>query len=275
MIDLNVAALEPLLVLSKENGSAITMAWGGETRAFVVKDAMDDMPVENYYHFNLLNKELSFDIDMSTVGCSCNAALFFTSMPGYNPNGTIAHGAYNPYYCDANDVGGVWCWEHDTIEANMHTMATTPHRCSAPAGAYIPACDGVGCSTNAFSIDAQGMCPDAKCTIDTRSPFRMFQKFEVDPISGNLSRVTNRFVQGDSVWQWDVCHDKAWYVALMTSALSKVTMVFQLWGDTFQKMFWLDNMTGCTSDCNSNNATVTFSNIEIASIKSDPAAYVV
>lgn len=262
----NVAALTKNLLNSTTGGHSITMKWGGETRAFVVDKPIDDMPVDNYVGFTLLNKELSYDVDISTVGCSCNAALFFVSLPGYNSDGSVAHGDYNPYYCDANDIGGVWCWEHDTIESNKYTMTTTPHKCSSAAGGYIASCDKGGCGTNAYKVDPTGMCPDSKCKIDTRQPFRISQSYGVDADSKKLNKISNRFVQGNSTFEWTACND-ADYLQQMTGALQgSMKMVFQLWGTTNSGMSWLDGVTGCSGDCNQDTATVTFGNIQINSL---------
>lgn len=270
--NLHVVALTADLVTSHDSGSSIAMKWGGETRAFVVKDPIDDMTEGNYYNFTLLNKELSYDVDISTVGCSCNAALFFVSLPGYNSDGSVAHGSYNPYYCDANDVGGVWCWEHDTLESNKYTMTTTPHKCSSPAGGYISSCDKGGCGTNAYKVDNNGMCPDSHCKIDTRSPFRINQAYEVDKVSKKLSQITNKLVQGNSTFEWTACNDAS-YLEEMTNAMrSDMKMVFQLWGTTNSGMSWLDGVTGCSGDCNKDTAMVTFSNIEINSLNMPPSS---
>lgn len=265
-MNLNVAALDPGLVVSRKDGTSITMTYGEQTRAFVVQKAIDDMPVDNYVSFNLLGKELSYDIDISTVGCSCNAALFFTTMPGHNPDGSFAHGSGNPWYCDANNVGGVWCWEHDSIESNKYTMATTPHSCNEAPGGYISGCDGIGCSTNAYSADPNGMCPDSRCKIDTRYPFRLRQKHAVDG-ANQLTSITNTLVQGSSTFEWDVCLNPS-YLKQMTQSLTSMKMVFQLWGTNYGRMQWLDSMTGCSGDCNTASARVTFSNIEINSLSS-------
>lgn len=66
----------------------------------------------------LLDQELSVDVDLSQIACGCNAALYMVSMPGYNNGG----GHESDYYCDANQVGGVWCPEMDLMEANNHAM---------------------------------------------------------------------------------------------------------------------------------------------------------
>lgn len=273
-IELHVVALSEKGTIFSTNGRAITLKWGGEVRGFLAEHKTDEMPVSNYYNFTLLNKEISYDIDLSSVGCSCNAALFFVTMPGYSQDGSVAQGDENPFYCDANKIGGVWCWEHDTIEGNMHTMATTPHVCNAPPGDYIDSCDRIGCAVNAFEVDPKGICPDASCEIDTRRPFRLHQRYEANR-KGKLIRIANRLVQEGNIFNWDSCADPS-YLEQMTHAFgNKMTMVFQLWGDEYNKMSWLDKVTGCSGACAVNATEVTFSNIAIRSLAAEPGDAVV
>jgi len=270
-LDLHVAALEDRVTT---DGSRVEMRWGGEVRAFVTLEALEEMPPGNYYNFTLFNKELSYDVDLSLVGCSCNAALFFTSMPGYSKNGTPAHGDFNPYYCDANDVGGVWCWEYDSIEANKHAMHVTPHKCNGPASSHISHCDRAGCSTSAVDVSRTSMCPDDACTIDTRRPFRVVQRFEGDAEGEKLVSISNKLVQEDRVFEMAVCDPT--YLQEMSSAFKgNMVMVFQLWGEGWEKMSWLDKSSGCTGDCNPYAAIVTFSDIAIDSIDADRFATIV
>jgi len=270
-LDLHVVALAEKDSLFSTRDRSLTMRWGGELRGFLAERRTEDMPVDNYFNFTLLNKEISYDIDLGAVGCSCNAALFFVSMPGYSKNGSIARGDWNPYYCDANEIGGVWCWEHDTIEGNMHAMATTPHTCSGPPGEYIDTCDKIGCASNTLEMDIRGFCPEDGCTIDTRKPFRIHQRFEANR-KGKLVRIANRLVQEGSVFSWDACDDRA-YLEQMTAAFAgPMTMVFQLWGDSWEKMKWLDQPTGCQGACNANSTEVTFSDIAIRTLAPEPAA---
>ena len=49
----------------------------------------------------LSGKKLEFDVDLSGVGCGCNAAVYLVSMPQ-----TTNKSACFDYYCDANDVVG-------------------------------------------------------------------------------------------------------------------------------------------------------------------------
>jgi hypothetical protein len=252
----------------RPEGASLTMSWGGEVRGFLAATKMDDMPHDNYYNFTLFNKELSYDIDLGAVGCSCNSALFFVSMPGHNPDGTIAEGnlSMNPYYCDANQIGGVWCWEHDTIEGNMYNMATTPHNCDAAPGAHTTNCDKKGCQSSSFVTNPKSMCPEDDCIIDTRKQFRIIQSFEASADQTTVARIHNKIVQGDAIFEWDSC-SKADYFQDMTAAFkANMTMVFQLWGDTWQTMDWLDKVTGCTGECDKDATTTTFSNIAIRSL---------
>merc|ERR1712045_60882 len=119
-------------------------------------------------------------------------------MPGFNEDGTVAQGgdASLPWYCDATGIGGVLCWEHDTIEGNMYTMGVTPHRCNAAPGQYISECHQRGCQSNVFLEDPKAFCPDTSCKIDTSRPFRIVQRYEADSARGQLwpgsSRASSR-----------------------------------------------------------------------------------
>ena len=58
-----------------------------------------------YYMFKLKNQEFTFDVDLSTVGCGLNAALYLVSMDedgGMSKNpGNRAGAKYGTGYCDA------------------------------------------------------------------------------------------------------------------------------------------------------------------------------
>ncbi|KAH6657326.1 putative cellulose 1, 4-beta-cellobiosidase [Truncatella angustata] len=115
-----------------------------------------------YQMFTLMNNEFTFDVDLSTVDCGLNAALYFVAMEedgGMKSYSTNKAGAkYGTGYCDAqcardlkfvggkanvegwapstNDknagVGpmGACCAEIDVWESNSHSFALTPHPCT-------------------------------------------------------------------------------------------------------------------------------------------------
>ena len=66
---------------------AVTLKHGA--RAYLGMKPLEDLTYENYYDISLFDTELSYDVDLSTVGCSCNAALYFVAMPGYNKDKQI------------------------------------------------------------------------------------------------------------------------------------------------------------------------------------------
>merc|ERR1712217_612364 len=72
-----IAAAERSEELFTTSGVELKLKWDGELRGFLGSEEMEDMPLSNYYNFTLFNKEVSYDINLGKVGCSCNAALFF------------------------------------------------------------------------------------------------------------------------------------------------------------------------------------------------------
>lgn len=117
---------------------------------------------DEYAMFDLMGNEFAFDVDLSTVGCGLNSALYFVAMEADGGMATFpnneAGAAYGTGYCDsqcARDlkfVGGLanyegWvesetddqagvgnmgacCAEIDIWESNSHSFAFTPHACS-------------------------------------------------------------------------------------------------------------------------------------------------
>jgi len=142
--------------------------------------------------FNLLNKEFTFDVDVSTLECGLNGALYFVDM---DPDGGIAKyptnkaGAkYGTGYCDAqcphdvkwingkansggwkpspNDVNsgtgqyGSCCAELDIWEANKYSQAYTTHPCTTSEQQQ---CSGVACGDNASGDRYKGQCDKDGC----------------------------------------------------------------------------------------------------------------
>lgn len=124
-----------------------------------------------YKMFKMLNKEMSFDVDLKNMPCGLNAAIYFVEMDSTGNAGGAnkAGAAYGTGYCDgqcARDVKfvkgeanikdwkinsndpyhnsgsgsfGSCCAEMDLWEANSMSTAFTPHP-SAKEGLYI--CNG-------------------------------------------------------------------------------------------------------------------------------------
>merc|ERR1712223_1290993 len=132
------------------NGNGVTLSRGG--RIYLAQDAVEDFSNPNmYWQTPLLGNSFSFDVDLSRVGCHCNAAAYFIQMPGYNSGQSPEPGEGGDYYCDANKVGGNYCPEYDNFEGNKYTMASTLHTCNYIPPNFYDWCDGGGCQTNAFN----------------------------------------------------------------------------------------------------------------------------
>jgi len=150
---------------------------------------------DKYYMFKLLNKEFTFDVDVSQLGCGLNGALYFISMPengGLGTGNNRAGAKYGTGYCDAQcphdmkwiegeantdewrpheddeNAGrgkyGACCDEMDIWEANSISNAYTPHTCSR-----IGKCEGLECGDNGPDR-YQGICDKDGCDFN---PYRM------------------------------------------------------------------------------------------------------
>ncbi|KAK4193542.1 glycoside hydrolase [Podospora australis] len=127
---------------------------------------------DKYRMFNLLNKEFTFDVDVSKLPCGLNGAVYFSEMledGGLRQHeGNKAGAKYGTGYCDSQcpqdikfidgeanvegwggeggDSGtgkyGICCAEMDIWEANMDATAYTPHVCKVGEPTR---CEGVDC----------------------------------------------------------------------------------------------------------------------------------
>lgn len=150
----------------------------------------------NYEMFHLNNREFTFDVDVSTLPCGVNAALYFVEM---SEDGDLGKGnnqagaAFGTGYCDAqcpHDVKyingeansldwvettatsgkgkyGSCCIELDIWEGNTVSNAFTPHPCDTEG---LLKCDGVECGDNDAGERYQGTCDKDGCDY---APFRM------------------------------------------------------------------------------------------------------
>jgi len=130
---------------------------------------------ESHYElFKLLAQEFTFDVDISTLPCGMNGALYFVSMDADGgsaryPATNKAGAKYGTGYCDAqcprnvkflNDIGGqgkqgACCAEMDIWEANKEANVYTPHPCTTSAYAICTeacgsTCDSPGCDYNSY-----------------------------------------------------------------------------------------------------------------------------
>jgi len=244
-----------------------------------------------YRMFNLLNKELSFDVDMNDMGCGMNAALYFIEMPE-DGKGEAGHtGAqYGTGYCDAQPAvpGRPACPEMDIWEANSETTVYTTHPC------YGNVCDAWGCGLNTFTRgNQQFYCRGAGCAVDSTLPHTVVTQFITadGTDNGRLMEIRRHYVQngrridipyfnGYNSLSDDYCRAFGIPSSLggtastsdMTEGLKKMVLSMSLWGDPNDgsQMSWMDNPPNgpCPNGHKEQNPKVTFSNIKFGPIGS-------
>lgn len=234
----------------------------------------------DYVMFQLLGQELSFDVDLSTLPCGENGALYLTEMDAsggrneYNTGGA----RYGSGYCDAQcpvetfkngtlnvDSSGYCCNEMDILESNSLAAAFTPHPCAADGSD----CDKSGCGFNPYSQGYEDYWAPGG-TVDTSKPFTVITQFITDDgtTTGTLSQIKRIYQQGDvtlpsaisarsgdsinSTWCAAVDGSAAQFgnLATMGEALGRgMVLAFSIWNDNSQYMNWLDS--GSNGPCSS------------------------
>ncbi|RDL41000.1 uncharacterized protein BP5553_00979 [Venustampulla echinocandica] len=184
-----------------------------------------------YDMFQLLNREITFDVDISKGGCGVNGALYLSEMSatGGASDLNTAGAAYGTGYCDAqcpkqkfvngkanlNNTYGACCNEMDLWEANNAATAYTPHPCSisgpyqcsdlecgAGDNRYGGVCDEDGCDFNPYRNGAKDYYGPGK-TVDTTKKFTVVTQFLTsdNTTTGTLSEIRRVYVQDGKVIQ--------------------------------------------------------------------------
>ncbi|KAH8703552.1 putative endo-beta-1,4-glucanase celB [Talaromyces proteolyticus] len=210
-------------------GSSLTMhqymTVKGETEVTSSRLYLLDNASQNYAKLQLLNQEFAFDVDVSTLVCGMNGALYLSEMDltGGRSTSSPAGAAYGAGYCDAQCPKQAWfngavntqdlgacCNEMDIWEANALSTQLTPHPCTKP-GIY-------GCSSD--DCGSNGVCEESGCgfnpyglglhnyygyggRIDTSKPFTVVTQFLTNDntTTGTLSEIRRLYVQNGTVIQ--------------------------------------------------------------------------
>lgn len=241
----------------------------------------------NYVLLRLRGQELSFNVDLSTLPCGENGALYLAEMDAsggraeYNTGGA----RYGAGYCDAQcpvptfrngtlntASAGYCCNEMDILEANSRAAAFTPHPC-ADDGSN---CDRGGCGLNPYSLGYPGYwAPGSGAVVDTSKPFTVVTQFVTDDetTTGTLSQIRRIYKQGNvtlpgavsstaaapggpdainATWCASVDASAAEFgnLVAMGEALGRgMVLAFSIWNDNSQFMNWLDS--GSNGPCSS------------------------
>jgi cellulose 1,4-beta-cellobiosidase len=154
---------------------------------------------DTYQMFKLKNKEFTFDVDVSSLPCGLNGALYFVQMDADGGKskypGNAAGAKYGTGYCDAqcphdikfingeanskgwepsptdpnSGVGhyGSCCAEMDIWEGNTVSHAYTAHPCTVDGQTR---CEGVDCGDDTTGQRYDGKCDKDGCDF---APYRM------------------------------------------------------------------------------------------------------
>jgi len=220
------------------HGHSVTVDHG--PRLYFAKHCQQSISPDMFLKKKLIGKSLEYTVDMSRVGCGCNAAFYMVTMPAGGRT------RCNDYYCDANAVCGSNCAELDIQEGNSHSWATTPHH------AY----DSKGCERHAHNYGPGR-------TIDpAHGPIRIKVSFHGH--GSKLSKMTTKMSQGSKSIL--ITHDGSCGESLAEVArdLASTGMVFTMsnWGGDHKTMDWLDGDVCGKESCNRGSFTV--SNIVIS-----------
>merc|ERR1712071_308489 len=80
------------IVMNGEDGFTLN----GGVRIYFANKPSDSLDADMYWQTPLMDMHFAYNIDLSNVGCHCNAAGYFIGMPG--PTG----GEGGDWYCDTN-----------------------------------------------------------------------------------------------------------------------------------------------------------------------------
>jgi hypothetical protein len=259
------------------NGNALTMSmkFGGSRNYLATADG------NSYRTLNLLNREFTFDVDMSRTDCGVNGALYFVAMPNQGAN----QGAG---YCDGANGQSNKCLEIDLWEANSKANVFTTHPCAASK----TECDGNGCGFNTYANgDHSFYGKGSNFKVDTSKPFTVVTRFLTNNNADNgqlkeIQRfyvqngkvINNSAVQGYSSISDNYCtnyakntyHQKLGGLAGMTKTVSGgMTLAISLWTGN---MDWLNsgNNGPCGAGAQNKDPSqqVVFSNIRFGTIGS-------
>lgn len=177
-----------------------------------------------YESVQLTNQELTFDVELSTLPCGMNGALYLSEMAmSGGQSATNPGAAYGSGYCDAqcpklpffngtvnNGVLGACCNEMDIWEANGRATGFTPHPCSVDSiggctgsdrtsdCGFEGVCDQWGCGFNPYALGRpQYYGAGSDYAIDTTKKFTVSTRFVTDDgtASGNLIDVQRTYSQ--------------------------------------------------------------------------------
>lgn len=215
-LDATSNGTETFITVSGNQNDALKLEYGGAAlggpRVYLIEPEGSNRNTM----FDLLSHEFTFDVELSTMPCGFNAALYFVGM---TENEGGAESGTN--YCDAQAVGGTFCAEMDIMEANTAAQQYTTHACveacssytegvagCTSTGATSTVCDHSGCGFNPYrhgpgstyknetNNDAWYGFDSTEYELTSSQQFTVVTRFYSDSNTGNLVNITRFYMQG-------------------------------------------------------------------------------
>eukprot|EP00055_Hartaetosiga_balthica_P009432 m.37559 g.37559 ORF g.37559 m.37559 type:complete len:526 (-) comp6744_c0_seq1:255-1832(-) len=248
--------------------NSISMTHGN--RAYLTPVCKDSFVPEVFQGVNLLGGTLAFTIDISKIGCGCNAAFYGVEMPGRNKAGEPVLGTCSDYYCDGFGSCGVYCEELDIMEANQFAFHSATHSCPTDDEIFYPSCGASNCYSNTRYDNTVG--PGAEYTINTDLPFDVMATYNLDN-NNILTSIETILSQGANTLTriQDGSTDCGVELNKITDTLIRgVTLSMSFWGDSGSLMQWLD-VPPCNinTGCSKSGTKWTISDIKIVADRCD------
>jgi len=208
-LDATSNGTEKLITVSKDQ---LTLEYGGAGIGGPRVYLIEEEGVNKNTMLMLKGKEFTFDMNVSTMPCGFNAALYFVGMK--ENEGEAEKGMH---YCDGQAVAGTFCAEMDVMEANTKAQQFTTHACIDECGSYndgavqckkstggAAVCDRDGCGLNPFrygpgstyNTEGQNLkwYGEGKAyALDSSQLMTVVTQFHVD--SGELANITRFYLQ--------------------------------------------------------------------------------
>jgi len=258
------------------NAGQSTITLQGDSRAYLIgshENGSLRWADLKYAKLKLLNKTLRWTVDVSNVGCGCNAALYLVAMSSPLPS--------EANYCDINTAQP--CLEIDLFEGNAKALAATLHTTTTKA------CDGTcnkwGCSNDFKDLRKNGVTWSLQdlvggerhtehtqygrsaLTINTNWPFEVSALFDGDGRMSIRLKQAGKEMELYSPYNAHICQDLVSaeaHSATKTALEQGVVLITSLWSAEGDGMAWLDG--GCNSryhHCDLKTASVMFGNLFI------------
>ena len=251
--------------VASSDGTSVKLR--GNQRAYLTTGFARSWQQVRYEKLRLLSKTLRFTLDVSQVGCGCNAAVYLVAMGQPDARGSR--------YCDIQRDGLDRCLEVDLFEGSIKAARATLHTQAGEAADGT--CNQWGCGSG-LGGNGKDNCKYGfrSINIDSSRAFDMAATFNAEGemwIFITQDGMTHRL--------WDVSKSgnhpskdvPVEASARLRAALADgLTLVFSLWGGNEGRMDWLDG--GCDKSggpyklCNIADASFTITDLRVTD---DPA----